>query len=99
MNRGGFEMIDVKEAVESATSFAKYINEDKELESLRVEEVEIYEDDQTWLVKLGWDDPRLVDAKPPSAQLTNLSGQIPRIYKMFYVDAETGEVKKMKKVT
>ncbi len=91
-------MISVKKAVEAATSFAKYINEEEELNALRVEEVELSDDDKFWLVKLGWNDPKILDNKTPSAQLTDLSGQIPRIFKIFYVDADSGEVIKMKKI-
>ncbi len=91
-------MISVKKAVEAATSFAKYINEEEELEALRVEEVELSDDDKIWLVKLGWNDPKILDTKTPSAQLTDLSGQVPRIFKIFYVDADSGEVIKMKKI-
>jgi len=89
-------LIKVKKAVESAVSFAKYINEE-DLEPLRVEEVELSDDGQTWLIKLGWNDPQLLEGKTPSAQLTEMTGQVPRIIKIFYVDAESGEVKKMKK--
>lgn len=91
-------MINVKKAVETAISFAEYINEEKELDALRVEEVELSDDGQIWLVRLGWNDPELLENKPPSAQLTNLTDQLPRIYKIFYVDAETGEINKMKNI-
>ncbi len=91
-------MIDAKKAVEAATSFAEYINDDQKLEALRVEEVELSDDGTTWLVKLGWNDPQLLGgAQPTSARLTEKTGQLPRIYKIFHVDAESGAVKKMKK--
>jgi len=96
--KGVFPVISVKKAVEAATSFAKYINEEDELDALRVEEVELSDDDKIWLVKLGWNDPKILNAKTPSAQLTELSGQVPRIFKIFYVDADSGEVIKMKKI-
>ena len=96
--KGGIFLINVKNAVEAAISFAKYINEEEELDALRVEEVELSDDGEVWLVKLGWNDPGLLENKPPSAQLTNLTDQLPRIFKIFYVDAETGEINKMKNI-
>ena len=82
-------MIDVKEAVQSAS---KYFNELqdvlglKKAEDLRLEEVEISDDRSQWLITLGYriDDDRL---------------GIPRYkrdYKIFTVDSTNGEVKSMK---
>lgn len=81
-------MIDVKEAVQSAS---KYFNELQNIfglmkaEDLRLEEVEISDDRSQWLITLGYriDEDRL-------------GMRSKREYKIFTVDSTNGEVKSMK---
>ncbi len=88
--------IDVKTAVTAAHSYLQDMKDlmKIQLESLRLEEVELSEDQHEWLITLGFD----VHIKTNS--LTNLVAGTAfiyqREYKLFQVDSETGEVKSMK---
>ena len=84
-------MVNVNEAIESAETFAKKVI-DNPLTNIAVEEVELSEDEKTWLITLGWDEPM---KGVTSSALKSVIGP-ERIYKVFYVDIETGNVNKMK---
>lgn len=92
-------MIDIKEAATAAENFAKELL-DGDLVGLQLEEVELSEDDQYWRITLGWIDPlTLKDPLNPAKGLAHaLSGyrNLPRIYKTFIVDANSGIVRAMK---
>ena len=91
-------MIDAKLAVEVARAYLRSIQDilDTPLNNLRLEEVELSEDDQYWLITLGYDNPN----KPK--ELSNLSlvspqlARLAREYKVFRIRSEDGEVKSMK---
>lgn len=91
-------MIDAKSAVEAARTYLRSIQDmlDTPLNNLRLEEVELSEDDQYWLITLGYDNPN----KP--RDLSNLSlvapqlARLAREYKIFRIRSEDGEVKSMK---
>jgi hypothetical protein len=86
-------MINVKEAVKAAHAFARDMYADAELERLQLEEVELSDDERTWHVTLGWTDPAVTGTALPGL----LTGPgLPRIYKTFEVDADTGRVRSMK---
>lgn len=84
-------MVNVNEAIESAETFTKKVI-DNPLTNIAVEEVELSEDEKTWLITLGWDEPM---KGVTSSALKSVIGP-ERIYKVFYVDIETGNVNKMK---
>lgn len=94
-------MIDVKTAVSSAHQYLQSVQEmfGGSLDDLRLEEVELSEDKHAWLITLGYDLPvksrsHLEELLTPSA-LTSKKIFV-REYKMFRVNAETGEVESMK---
>jgi hypothetical protein len=82
------EMLNVKEAVSSATKALQDFFAGKELLNLELEEVELTEDGKSWLITLGFD--RLVETL--SIPMTRLE----RKYKIFKVDGVTGKVTAMK---
>lgn len=84
-------MVNVNEAIKKAETFAKKVI-DNPLTNIAVEEVELSEDEKTWLITLGWDEP--MKGVTSSALKSVISPE--RIYKVFYVDIESGEVNKMK---
>jgi hypothetical protein len=47
-------MIDLKQAVQVATTFARDLFVDEDLRHLRVEEVELPSDQRLWNITLGW---------------------------------------------
>lgn len=88
--------IDVKAAVTAANSYLQDVKDlmKIQLESLRLEEVELSEDQREWLSTLGFDVPIRTNSLANLVAGTNSIYQ--REYKLFKVDSETGEVKLMK---
>ncbi len=91
-------MISVKEAVDASKKYAKEIFADSRLKDLRVEEVEFEEYQQKWLITLGWVETAVREgAFNVLASAYGISQEVlPRVYKVFSVDATTGNVKSMK---
>lgn len=89
-------MLDVKEAVQVAKNAAvDFLADDTELQELLLEEVELDDAHNLWLITLGFNVP---DKSPLHGLGAALSGRSPftRKYKVFSVDSETGKVKAMK---
>ena len=103
-------MITVNEAVENAIKFAttiasmktEYIPRESNkkqpvifpLEKVRVEEVNYSESENAWLITLGWNDKEF-KKKISSSTLTGAIAESPRIYKVIYINSESGQVNKM----
>ncbi len=91
------EKIDVKKAVEIAIEFAEHIYggdaEKSPLQAKRVEEFDFLEAENRWLITLGWNDTAFKEI--PSAEMAGAKSKIPRTFKIFHIDAETGQVIKM----
>lgn len=83
--------VNVQTAAQNATSFLQSLAPQigAEIIDIRLEEVELSEDEKFWFITLGFS--RSVDT-----QFAILQGQKQRDYKQFKIDAETGEVKAMK---
>jgi hypothetical protein len=82
---------DVKTAVREATRFFAEINQEHPPEDVRVEEVELTDDENVWNITLGF--------YPPGTSMTLAIGGIPvaqRQYRVLRVDANTGQVRSMK---
>lgn len=88
-------MLSVKEAVEAAENWVRELYPKKELQHLRLEEVELSSDDRYWRITLGWVEPA-VRENTLAAALTKDVQRLPRVYKTLEVNAETGRVKSMK---
>jgi hypothetical protein len=80
--------IDVRSAVYTAQNYIQSI------EDLRLEEVELSDDKQFWFVTLGYNRP--VDKSQNLLAELVPSSKFERDYKIFKIDAETGDVKAMK---
>jgi hypothetical protein len=82
-------MIDVKSAVRTAVGYLQEFQEFIRAHSVRLEETE-YDDSGYWLITLS--------VEVPEATMGALAtlGPFRRVYKIFRIDAETGEVKSMK---
>jgi hypothetical protein len=81
------KVLDVREAAKRASEYFGALYSDNDPAKLRLEEVELTEDGQYWLITLSY--PRV-----GLAQLFGNDG--PREYKLFKIRADTGEVKSMK---
>ena len=86
-------MVDVKQAVRSAESYARELFGDDGLPHLRVEEVQLSEDGRRWNVTLGWAETAV---RHPGLVLNGSMQKLPRVYKLFEVDVENGQVHAMK---
>lgn len=93
--------IDVRDAVQRAKEFASKIYEAEKISRLGLEAVERTEDGKHWLVTLGfsrpWDYPKGRGSKsssysPLDEVLPRPEPQPEREYKVFRVDASSGEV-------
>jgi len=88
---GAMVMVELRDAITIASEYARSIFEEKTLKNMRVEEVELSPDEKNWLITLGWDDV-FEDTKTPIAGFT----EVKRVYKVFFVDKQTGNVSKVK---
>ncbi len=89
--------IDVKTAVTAANRYLQDVKDlmGIQLESLRLEEVELAEDQHEWLITLGFDVPVRGNSLAASL-MPGANSNYQREYKLFKVDSITGEVKAMK---
>ncbi|MBE9103521.1 hypothetical protein IQ229_00710 [Nostoc cf. edaphicum LEGE 07299] len=86
-------MIDVKTAVNAAYEYLKSLQDimGSSLPDLRLEEVELSEDQSFWLITLGFDKP-----EKSLSNIFTTSRTSERVYKLFKVNSQTGEVEAMK---
>lgn len=92
-------MIDLKTAIHTAQNYLSFIQDMLgDFENLRLEEVELSEDNKYWLITLGYDIPR--KSQNPLIAIAGLTPQegkiLTREYKIFKVNSETGKVEAMK---
>ncbi len=81
-------MVDVKEAVKQALEYFTGLYQGS-YSNLALEEVELSDDEDYWLITLGF--------TPPTTGLGALAGaNIRREYKIFRIKSETGKVLSMK---
>lgn len=83
-------MLEVKEAVKVATEYIQTLFAEKQIPELRLEEVELSQDSQFWEVTLSF------VTREPTAYLSLGDAARTREYKVFRVNAETGQVQSMK---
>jgi hypothetical protein len=85
--------IDVKQAVQRAKDFAAELFKPEKISRLGLEAVERTDDGRYWLVTLGFTRPALyARTGGPSPLDQVLPRTEPREYKIFRVDASSGEV-------
>jgi hypothetical protein len=83
-------MLDVKEAAQKASEYFAGLYQDQALtKNVQLEEVEQENHGKYWLITLSYPDP----SEP---ELAGVNLNFRRKYKVFKVDAKTGEVKSMK---
>jgi len=83
-------MLDVKEAAQRASAYFSGLYADQGVSNVQLEEVELTDDGQYWLITLSY--PVGLLSQAPANFLVNSN----RKYKVFKIDAKTGEVKSMK---
>lgn len=80
-------MLDVKEAAQKASEYFAGLYQDQGFSNVQLEEVELTDDGKYWLITLSY---------PVPPELAALNFNFKRKYKVFRIDAKTGEVKSMK---
>lgn len=88
--------VGVKEAVAAAVAFARTLYADEDLRHLRLEEVEPSADERYWNVTLGWLESATTTQTNAWALTQPNISTLPRVYKVFRVDDESGKVESMK---
>ena len=88
-------MIDVKEAVKTATDYLGQLYELAQLQDILLEEVSLSDDEKYWYVTLGFSRP--LPSTDPMQKLTEgILKRYQREYKVFQIDSATGQVRSMK---
>jgi hypothetical protein len=82
-------MLDVKEAAQRASEYFAGLYADQGVSNVQLEEVELTDDAQYWLITLSY--PVIPDMAGMPINLVSR-----RNYKVFKIDSKTGEVKSMK---
>lgn len=88
-------MLTVKDAVHAAEEWVRDLYPASALKHLRLEEVQLSDDEKTWHITLGWAE-RGVRENGLAAALSREVSVLPRVYKSLEVDAESGAVRSMK---
>lgn len=81
-------MLDVREAAQRASEYFAGLYADQGVSNVQLEEVELTDDGQYWLITLSYP---LIGSNPLPLSIVSK-----RNYKVFKIDAKTGEVKSMK---
>jgi hypothetical protein len=84
--------IDIKEAVQRAKDFAGTLFDPENIEALGLEAVERSDDRRFWQVTLGFTRPNLQRRGRGGSLIVRHESQIGREYKVFRVNARSGEV-------
>jgi len=92
-------MIDVKTAVKNAIVFLADLLAEQNVHDVRLEEVELSEDEKVWFITLSYlrrsaEGEGTVIGKMLASH--GLTARLEREYKIFAVDSATGEVRSMK---
>lgn len=98
-------VLNVREAVNASVTYFQEIQDliGNQVENLRLEEAELSEDRQKWLITLGFDIP-IHRELSRDLSIGSIGSIVPtqdkykyrREYKLFQVDAATGEIEAMK---
>lgn len=89
------DSIDVKQAVLNAMNFVKDLYEGQKTENLLLEEVEFSDNQNQWLVTIGFSIPKQDDSVT-AALMLRPSHSTERYYKVIHIDAESGKALSMK---
>ncbi len=86
--------ISVKQAVHIARDYILELYDGQDLPNLMLEEVQMTDDDQHWLITFGFDTnrPTQIMNDPYSLPLQRIRSQYVREYKRITLSANTGDV-------
>jgi hypothetical protein len=89
-------MVDVKQAVNKARGYLEDMYRIDQFKDILVEEVDLSEDNKFWDVTIGFTRLQESTSGGPMATLIGQSAEFKREYKVFRIDAETGDLRSMR---
>jgi hypothetical protein len=87
-------MIDVRQAAATATNYLISLYPQQSQSGVRLEEVELSEDERYWFITLSY--PLPTYTANPIGTILNMPPQSKRDYKIFQIDTADGKVRSMK---
>jgi hypothetical protein len=89
-------MVDVKQAVARAMDYLKDMYQIDKFKDVLLEEVDLSEDNKFWNVTIGFTRGQETTSGGPMAVLIGQSSEFKREYKVFQIDAKTGDLRSMR---
>ncbi|UCF99466.1 MAG: hypothetical protein JSV89_07980 [Spirochaetaceae bacterium] len=89
-------MVNVKAAVSKAMGYLKDMYQIEQFKDVLLEEVDISEDNKYWNVTIGFTRRQESTSGGPMATLIGQSTEFKREFKVFQIDAETGDLRSMR---
>ena len=89
-------MVDVKQAVAKAMDYLKDMYQIDRFKDVLLEEVDLSEDNKFWNVTIGFTRRQDSTSGGPMATLIGQSAEFKREYKVFRIDAKTGDLRSMR---
>lgn len=89
-------MIDVKDAAKKAIAYFNDLYEGTGYQSIALEELELSSDETFWLITIGYNEPGFGVGAGVEISGGGFLGGTLRKYKIFEVDAKSGDVISMK---
>lgn len=90
------DKLSVKEAVAAAMKYVRDLYDPDEVQYLRLEEVQLSDDEKIWDVTVSWVEPAVSRSIHGIAPLNYSVEKLPRVYKDLVIDARSGQVLRMK---
>jgi hypothetical protein len=89
-------MVDVKQAVAKAMDYLEDMYQTDQFKDVLLEEVDLSEDNEFWNVTIGFTRRQETTSGGPMATLIGQSSEFKREYKVFQIDANTGDLRSMR---
>ena len=89
-------MVDVKQAVAKAMDYLRDMYQIDKFKDVLLEEVDLSEDNKFWNVTIGFTRGQETTSGGPMAVLIGQSSEFKREYKVFQIDAKTGDLRSMR---
>jgi hypothetical protein len=89
-------MVDVKQAVGKAMAYLRDMYQIEQFKDVLLEEVDLSEDNKYWNVTIGFTRRQESISGGPMATLIGQSSEFKREYKVFQIDAKSGDLRSMR---
>ena len=89
-------MVDVKQAVAKAMDYLRDMYQTDQFRDVLLEEVDLSEDNKFWNVTIGFTRCQESTSGGPMATLIGQSAEFKREYKVFQIDAGSGDLRSMR---